>query len=66
MNEIPKVRDLTPGEQIHEIQAEFAIEAIQFARNRSAIERQKAGNRINALLDAYLDIRADLIATQAT
>jgi hypothetical protein len=53
--------ELTPPQQLYEIRAEFFDEAEAFRVARSGIERQIALNHIDALLDAYTQIRQEEI-----
>lgn len=53
--------ELTPAQQYYEIRSEFMDESEAFRVARSGIERQIALNHINALLDAYSEIRQEEI-----
>lgn len=56
-----EAHELTPAQQYYEIRAEFFDEAEAFRVARSGIERQIALNHIDALLDAYSQIRQEEI-----
>lgn len=56
-----EAHELTPAQQMYEIRAEFFSEAEAFSVARSGIERQIALNHIDALLDAYTQVRQEQI-----
>lgn len=56
--------ELSPGEQIVEIEAEFEDEAANYKLATTQGAKQVAMNHINALLDAYIDIRLELAYTE--